>query len=311
MVQTILKNRKFWEQERYMINREKNLDQNQTRSELSAENGKPGSLAVMIDHIKNILRAPTHAPLTEAEIAATLAQLPPKQDESENGISGPKFIAEAMRCGIRVLTLVPEGGIIEQDGPMIVLQNIGKNAQVTLHNGSLIVLGDVEYGAMLETRQGKSAKTDASITVAGTIGHHVRLTSAGNIIISSAGDFVQLRASHIIKAGDIGQGANIMAQQQIELGEVGEDLRSTHFAALFTARNIGDRAIIKAGNIAVGNVGGGSELVASFGIEAGAVGENCSFTARTILVQSSAPGCELYSALSMNDLSQKRTAYIS
>lgn len=302
------------------------MDQDSAKSTKVTDH-KQGKLALIATGLKEFFHvqtaqkppAPSLPVLSEQELTATLRTLKDNapelliaKDAERTEFSRERFVAEALECGIKVFTGIPDGDIAEHTGSIIILEDIGKNARVTVRNGSLIILGNVGYGAILETQSNPNLSPsvqraalpvgrEMGITVAGVIDDHARLTSSNNIIIGDAGNFVQLRAAHIIKAANLGRGANLMAQEQIEADYIGDDLRSTHFTNSFIAKGIGNRAIIKATSISVGDVGGGSEFVATYGIEAGDIGENCTFTARTILVRSVSPNCQLYSALGVSE----------
>ncbi|TAH36555.1 MAG: hypothetical protein EYC62_02620 [Alphaproteobacteria bacterium] len=248
--------------------------------------------------------------LSEHEITSTLNNL------KQNGLSGDetlsldksRFIKEAQEYGIQIVTSIDELSVANFEGSVLITENIGKNSRITVRGGGIAVLGEIEYGVMIDVNDKVLIKTavgnsssNLGITVVGKIGDHVRLNCTSNIIIQDAGEFVQLRTGGAIKAGNIGAGANLIARDSIEICNVEDDLRSTHFVNQFKAKNIGKRSIVKAGNIIVDDIGSGSELIASYHIEADYIAENCVVTARSISVTSIAEGVELNAAMGISD----------
>ncbi len=291
---------------------------------LSRRNLKPDNMPITTDN--EIIAALKDAcPLVETKIRSDPEGKEQAQQFCADQERHQKFVSEAIARGIKILDSIPESAVIEQNGPVIILQNIGKNARLSVRNGGVIVLGDVEFGAILEVKDRilsaptgdigphrnepglpyETGITALGITVAGKTGSHARLNSSSTITINDAGDFIQLRAADTIKASTIGVGANLMARNRIEADDIGDDLRATHYTNIFVARQIGKRSIIKAGSIHCTDVGGGAEFTASYSIETGHIGENCTFVARTILVKSTQPGCQLYAALTAQDISQQ------
>jgi len=279
---------------------------------------KPGFLGKLLHDVTRLapdkmeISAPT---LTPEEILQTLFGLKNRIngkafEEFEPAIQ-QKFIDDAESLGIKILPSIDDSAYLNLTGSVIVLNNTGKNVRLNITNGYLVVLGDIEYGAMIDVRGDSGARHTGKsppptslkgITVVGHVGNHVRLTATHNIIIQDTGDYVQLRSGDIIKSGNIGRGANLMARHSIECGNIGDDLRSTHFATQFSAQNIGARSIIKAGSITVKDIGSGSELIATHNIEADHVDDNCILTARSLLMKSAAPTCQMNAGLMTNEI---------
>ena len=279
---------------------------------------KPGFLGQLLQDVTRLApdKMEAAAPaLTPEEILETLFGLKSRIngkvfEEFEPAIQ-QKFIDDADNLGIKILSSLEDSAYLNFSGPVIILQNIGKNARLNVTRGYLVVLGNIEYGAIIDVRDQAGAKHPGKphtatslngITVVGNVGNHVRLTATHNIIIQDAGDYVQLRSGDMIKSGNIGRGANLMARNGIDCGHIGNDLRSTHFATQFLAQNIGARSIIKAGSITVKDIGSGSELIATHNIEADHVDDNCVLTARSLLMKSAAPTCQMNAGLMANEI---------
>ena len=215
-----------------------------------------------------------------------------------------KFITEALDYNIKVIASIDDSSVSSFEGSVLVIDAIGKNARVNIANGRLFVLGNIDYGAMIDVRDRTLSRNavpgyvaSSGITVIGHVGDHVRLNSTSNILIQDAGNFVQLRALTTIKAGNIGYGANLMARDQIESGVIGDDLRSTHYVLKFSAKEVGKRAIIKAGSIYIEIVNSSSDLVASYGVESNYVDNGTTITARNISIGGSGSDCQFYASL--------------
>lgn len=250
--------------------------------------------------------APKNLVVSTDNIAQALIEFKIKILENPNKESfSDEMAAEAKNMGIEIIASVEESAYLNLDHPVIVTGHIGKNARINITNGFLIVLGDIDYGAMIDVRDKTNHKNTSisGIMVVGKIGNHARLTALHNIICQSAGDYVQIRAGDLIKTGNIGRGANLMARHLIESGDIGDDLRSTHFVENFYAGNIGARSIIKAGSILVKNIGSGSECIATHSIEAEHINHNSSLTARNLLVSSAETTCQLNAGLIMTQIS--------
>lgn len=248
--------------------------------------------------------------LTEHEITSTLNNLKQADFAAEEAFLFDKarFIKEAQEYGIQIVSSIDELSVANFEGSVLVTDSIGKNSRITVRGGGIAVLGEIEYGVMIDVNDKLPTKTasgnlnsNLGITVVSKIGDHVRLSCSSNIIIQDTGNFVQLRAGIAIKAGNIGAGANLIARDIIEASNIDDDLRSTHYVNQFKAKNIGKRSIVKAGNIIVADIGSGSELIASYHIEADHVDENCIVTARSISIASVAEGSELNAALGISD----------
>lgn len=246
--------------------------------------------------------------LSDAEIQNALNNVRVTiQTDSQYQFDKNRFIEEAKQQGIHVIAAIEELQVANFSGSVLVTGNVGKNARVNVKNGGLAVLGDIEYGAMIDIYDKSTGKTanaqmpNLGIVVVGNVGDHVRLNSTSNVLIQNTGNFVQIRAGLSVKAGNIGAGTNIMAKDSIEANNIDDDFRSTHYVNNFIAKNVGKRSVIKAGNIAVGDVGSGSELVSSYNIEAGYIGDNITATARSISILSAGEGCELNAAMGITE----------
>lgn len=221
------------------------------------------------------------------------------------------LIAEAKEKGMEVIPEIPDYSEMELSRNALVLKDIGKNASIKINPGGIVVLGNVYSGATIETYlktpgRGEKEHANSGITIVGKVDNHVRLQSQSIISVQDCGNFVMMRASRAILAGDIGDAANIIARERVQIGNVGSDLRATYFTTDFIAGDIAEGAVVKAGSVLAGSVGKGSELTASHHIEALRIEADCTLTARTITVQSAHSSALLHASIGLTNLSARR-----